>query len=640
MLSAVEDTLKDQQHGPTPTAYFAALLALLGQSVQPSNGSGNEDLVLSVVYLLDLVLPYVPSVLLRQKFSQVLMSVAPVLADSDIEASLIKSTIGCIESLLIAQNAAAWALPQTEITPRRALARLLLLISDQRPKVRKRAQDAITRVLKTPPSPSLDHPAADMCAETAMRNLCDITLANGNCKRNDRGRSHNEQLHFELIHALRAVKTIAAASGAWPSKKIEPLCKVLLNISKSTNEYLIIAAFEIFEIIFTGLADDYSSTNLPKLMAAITELRPSQRDSQTIPPWIAVVSRAYDISAQSYPDDTFCRLPEIFEMIAGFLASSSQNVRVSASECLISLLTNCIPNRIILEPSLHEEKIFDQLAQLGTSLLSTTYQAGWIEVFKVISTIFQTFKWRSLVRMSEVIKIVGELRIADSFQGKKEADGVLGNAVKAMGPEAVLDILPLNLATLRLGQTGRAWLLPILRDHVVNTNLAHFSLEFLPLSEATFQKVIDNEPYEKTMEIKIFETLIQQIWSLLPGYCNLPLDLTTAFDKRFAELLANLLYKNVSLRPDVCKALQMLVDSNKEIITTEAPEEDILLHGRITKDVAQQNLNHLSKIAENLLAVLFNVYSETLPQFRGYILQSIDAYLSLTTEQVLAIGFH
>lgn len=593
-----------------------------------------------MVYLLDLVMTYVPALLLRQKFSQILISIAPVLTNSDIEAPLIKSSIGCIESLLIAQNSAAWMLPQTEVTPRRALARLLLLASDQRPKVRKRAQDAIMRVLKSPPpSPSLDHPAADMCAEAAMRNLCDITSANGNYIRKDKDPSHDEQLHLELIHALRAARTIAVASGGWPSKKIEPLCRVLLNISRSTNEYLVIAAFEIFEIIFAGMADDFSSRKLPRLMEAIIELRPSHSDSQLLPPWIALISRGYDISAQTYPEDTFCKLPEIFGMIARFLASSSQNIRVSTSECLIALLTNCIPNRIILEPSIYDEKIFDKLARLGASLLSTRYQAGWIEVFKVLSTIFQTLKWRSLIRMNEVISIVGELRKADSFQGKKEADGVLGKAVEAIGPKSVLDILPLNLAKPRLGQTGRAWLLPILRDHIVNTNLAHFSLEFVPLSEAMFQKVIENKSDEKTMEIKIFETLIQQIWALLPGYCNLPLDLTTAFDASFAELLANFLYKSVELRPNICKALQMLVVSNKEILTSEASEEDLLVQGRVTKAVAQQNLAHLSKFAENLLAVLFNVYSETLPQFRGYILQSIDAYLSLTPEQVLAFGF-
>jgi len=152
-----------------------------------------------------------------------------------------------------------------------------------------------------------------------------------------------------------------------------------------------------------------------------------------------------------------------------------------------------------------------------------------------------------------------------------------------MGPESILGILPLNLVKRLPGQSGRAWLLPILRDHVLNTNLAHFRSEFVPLSEAMYQKVIDNGSSEKTMEIKIFETIIQQIWALLPGYCNLPRDLTQAFDQSFAELLANLLYKQTELRADVCRALQTLVESNQEIIALETPEKDLLLRARMTK---------------------------------------------------------
>lgn len=634
VLSAVEDTLGDQQCDSTPTAYFAALLALLGQSISPSSGIVNKELATSVVYLLDLVTPYVPAPLLRTKFSQILTSIAPVLTNHEIEAPLIRSSIGCLESLLVAQDTAAWTLSQTQVSPRRALAGLLVLASDHRPKVRKRTQDAITHVLKSPPpSPSLDHPAADMCAETAMRSLNDVLTANGKKKKKGKGQAQEDHHQPGLMHALQAVKTIAAASGGWPSKKIESLCQILMNISKSNNDYLTMAAFEVFEIMFQGMADEFSSSKLPRLMEAITELRPSQNDSQLLPPWIAVVSRGYDVSAQIDPEDTFLKLPDIFEMISGFLTSSSHNIRMSASECLISFLVNCIPEKVILEPSIFDEKTLDKVAELGTSLLSARYQAAWMEVFSVISALFETLKWRSTLRMNETVSVVGELRSNDSFQGKKQADAVLGKAIEAIGPEAVLVILPLNLAKPRTDQPGRAWLLPILRDHVLNTDLAHFKSEFVPLSEVMFQRVIENGSNEKTMEIKIFETLVQQIWAVLPGYCNLPLDLTTAFDQSFAELLSNLLYKQTELRSNICKALQVLVESNQEILHTRAAEEP--LQRRITKETARENIRHLSKFSGNLLAVLFNVYSETLPQHRGFILQCINAYLSITPEQVL-----
>ena len=642
VLSAIEETLKDQSLGTTPTGYFAALLALLSQSTSTSNGKVNKELATSVAYLLDLVAPYVPPQILRSKFGQILTSLAPVLSQSDLEAPLIRSSIGCLESLLIAQDGAAWALPQLQIGPRKAVAGLLVLASDHRPKVRKRAQDALGHVLQNPPpSPSLDHPALDMCAETALQNVKDIASLNGKTKR--KGKDHKSEEHQPAtIHALQLTKTIASAPGGWPSKKIESLCEVLMQISKGQNEFLTMMAFEIFEVVFAGMADEVSSVKLPSLLESLTALRPNENDSQLLPPWIAVISRGYDVSAQVSPEETFQKLPNVFELLCGFLTSSSHNIRISASECLISFLVNCVPPAVILEPSVYDEKTLEKLSKAGFSLLSVKYQTAWMEVFTVLSAMFSAFKWRSVGLMDETVKTIGDLRANESFTGKKEADAILGDAVAAMGPEAVLNLLPLNLAKPVKGQPGRAWLLPIFRDHIQTANLMHFKTEFVPLSEVMFQRVLDHGSVDKTMEIKIFETIVHQIWALLPGYCTAPLGLATAFDKSFGEMLGNLLYSQTELRADICRALQTLVESNQAILSSEASEQDLLLNQRLTKVDAQKSLDHLASFAGSLLAVLFNVYSETLPQFRGYILQCINSYLSITPEKVrlhLTISF-
>ena len=249
---------------------------------------------------------------------------------------------------------------------------------------------------------------------------------------------------------------------------------------------------------------------------------------------------------------------------------------------------------------------------------------------------FEAFKWRSSPYLVNIVSTIGELRGNDSFQGKKEADEVLGRAVYAIGPAEILRILPLNIIEQKAGQPGRVWLLPILRDNASNTELAHFRSEMVPLSEALYQRVLEFGQAEKTVEVKIFETIIQQIWSILPGYCELPLDLETAFDQGFAELLSNVLYKQTELRVDVCRALQNLVESNQAIIEvdTGAEGENLVLQRRISKAAAKKNLAHLSGFASNLLAVLFNVYSQTLPHYRGFILQCVNSYLSITPEKV------
>lgn len=637
VLSAVDDTLKSQKAEPTPTAYFAALLSLIGQWISSEKGIANKDLAYAVVYLLDLVTPHVPAPLLRSKFSQILKSLSPALTHADAEAPIVRSSIGCLESLLVVQDAQGWALPASEATPRRAVAGLLALANDPRPKVRKRSQDAIANVLKNaPPSPSLDHPAADMCAETALKSLREEAEKSGKIKRS-RATRDNQQREPQLIHTLQLVKTIASAANGWPAKKIDSLCELLLSISKSSHEYLVMAAFEVFEVIFAGIAGEVSSAKLPRLLEIIGELQPSRDDSQLLPPWIAVLSRGYDVAAQIEPEDTFEKLPDLFVQISQFLASSSHNIRISASECLISFVSTCVPESVITNPSIMDEKVLGRLGKVINDLLSVKYQSAWMEVFNVVATVLDILKWQSNPVMISTVKTIGDLRSNDAFAGKKEADAVIARAISAMGPDSVLEVLPLNLMRTKPGEPGRAWLLPLMRDAVKDTRLAHFRTELVPLSETMFQRVLDHGQGEKTMEVKIFETVVQQIWATLPGYCKSPLDLQDAFDQSFAEMLSNLLYQQPQLRADICRGLQNLVDSNQAVV--DAQDEAQISESRLTLETAKANIVYLAGFANNLLAILFNIYGQTLPQYRGLLLQCINAYLSIIPAQELMETF-
>lgn len=498
------------------------MISLLGQFISTSKGIVNKDVATAVVYLLDLITPHVPVPLLRSKFSEILQNLATVLTHPQADAPILRPSIGCLESLLLCQDGAAWAQSQSQISPRRAVAGLLTMATDHRPKVRKRAREALAKVLQNgPPSPSLDHPAAIMCAETALQTLKDGVEAT---KKLTKGHKEHQTNAPNLIHTLQLIKTIAWASGGWPSQKIDSLCETLLNITKSSYEYLTMASFDVFEAMFNGMASEVSSAKLPHLLEVMADLQPSENDSQLLPPWIAVVSRGYDISSQVMPDGTFQMLPDIFNKIARFMSSMSHNIRVSAADCLISFWVNCVPASVVVNPSVYDEKILEKLAQSVLDLFSLKYQSAWVDTFRVLGATFDTLHWRATSLLSQTVKIIGELRTSDSFTGKKEADAVLSKAIRAMGPEAILKILPLNLAT-RTEEPGRVWLLPIMRDSISNTNLAHFKADLVPLSEKLYQKVIEHGDGEKTMEIKIYETIVNQIWSTFPGYCDLPIDL-------------------------------------------------------------------------------------------------------------------
>ncbi|KAF3914423.1 hypothetical protein ABW21_db0209367 [Orbilia brochopaga] len=613
VLNALEASLREEDPNatPTPTAYFSALLSVLHQYIT-NEAIVNQSLAAAVVYLLDTVTPFAPEALLRAKFSQILSYLAPAITHQDAEAPLLKSSIGCLETLLIAQDAVAWNIPHIQVGPKRAVSGLLNLALDPRPKVRKRALEAIKKILENPPpTPSLDHPATELCAEKSLTTLVEFA------KQAPRHGQHDPK----TIHALQLVRAVSMASG-WPSKRIEPLCEVLLTIARSSNELMTISALDVFEVTFESLKDEMVSAKLPKLLEAISELQPSQNDSQLLPPWLTVIAQGYGVAAEIQPEDTFEQLPELFATICTFLESPAYNIRTSASQCLIALTATCIPSSILFKITKAQDAILRKISATVTGLLNVRYQGAWREVFDVYKHLFEKLRWKASIYLLDVVKAVGELRATDGFTGKKEADEVLIAAIRACGPEDVLKVLPLNLLHSSPDAPGRAWLLPILRDGVQNTSLGHFKRELVPIFKALFEKVqaVSASGKEKTMEVKIFETVINQIWSIFPGYCDLPLDLEEAFDQELAELLANVLYSHVELRVSIC-------------------QEEILLQSRVTKAEAKRNIEHLANFSTNMLLVLFNIYNETLPQYRAYILNCADAYLSITKEAEIASTF-
>src|ERR1700733_900203 len=283
VLSSIEETLGEQNTKFTPTAYFAALLALLRQTVSNTSGENVSELAVSTVYLLDIVSPYVPTALLRSQFNQIISILSPLISDTEAGGLLLRSSIGCLESLLLAQDAATWALPQNQGGPRNTVLQLLVLAADARPKIRKRSQEALAKVLQHRPQlPASDHPVADLCAVFALSAV--TTAVEGSNQRGKNKNRLNADNSADVIHNLQLTKTIAAAAKGWPSKKIEPLCEVLLSISRSPNEYLVMTAFEVFEVILQGLAEDFAASKLPRLLDALEALKPAKTDSQLIPP--------------------------------------------------------------------------------------------------------------------------------------------------------------------------------------------------------------------------------------------------------------------------------------------------------------------------------------------------------------------
>ncbi|CDF90919.1 ZYBA0S09-00694g1_1 [Zygosaccharomyces bailii CLIB 213] len=654
VLSAVEENLAGTSGKATsPVHYTVALISLLDQASDPETRAVTDlQLATSACYLLDISLRFTPTPLLRERFAELLTKVAPCITDENAEAPLIRAAIGCLEMLLINQHAQSWANTEDlNITPRRGLNGLLELSLDPRPKVRKRSQEAVYAVLAhAAPGSAAGRVISTTIVAFILKELSSgLQEASSFAKKKKQG-LENDDLHARIMHTLRLTSTILS-TGQWPTFQTEQLCDLLLEVTKSSDQYLVSATFECFENLFKSLADssdtsDLAEGNSLKVLDIILSLKPSSTDIHLAGSWIAVIVKGMSAYAARKPLQSLLKVPELFRVMSHFLSSESPEVYISASHCLIAILSETISDKLLLYPPAVDGTTFEavdetisELAEIFTEFLSVRYSHCARDILKVLAAAFRKLRYRANPDFIKPLEIVGEWRTnEESFlEFRNEAESVIGASIASMGTDVVLSCLPLNLDNPSVERPGRAWLLPLIRDNTRNTKLSTFIKVLAPISqlyESKFEALAKD-----SVQLKIFQTVVDQIWSTLPHFCELPTDLRTSFTSDFASDLSSMMYAKVESRTTICNALKVLVESN--LLHVEgALAEDFMLQQQLPMSEAKKNLEWLSTMASNLLAVLFNVYTQTASNARAFILETIEAYLKVTSEVDLEKTFN
>lgn len=624
ILAAVEDNIAEQNNARTPVAYFVSFLALLEQAVVDDE-IADAGVAAASAYMLDLVLPAVPPALLREKFAAVLTKLAPVFLAAGAEALIVRSAIGAFELLLLAQDTALWLAPG-QVSPQRALVGIMELALDPRPKVRKRAQEAVRTVLANPPpGPSATHVALPVCADLALLQM-------------ERLRADKSKQTL-LIHALQLVAAITL-SNAWPAGKFDTLCDALLAVSRTLDQYLVAAAFAAFDGLFLAMAHDVDAERFAKVLLIIFDLRPNTDDTHLAAAWLAVVASGVQLFGEVLPVQNLHRFPTYIAAVSECLAAESSDIYLSAGQCLMAIVSEGFPDSFLVSDDAEISALVDRtIAYIGThierDLLAIKYQHATKEVLEWAAACIAKFRNRASPFLG-VLEAAGQWRTneLEAFPHNKQAEDVIAAGVAALGPEAVLARLPLNFAG-SLGP-GRAWMLPLLRDNVRNASLAFFQRELVPVAAFFAEKAAAAQ--QDSVHSKIFATLADQTWALLPPFCDLPRDLPEAFTDDFAAGLADRMYADVALRVTVCHALRLLVESNVAY-AGGALADDPVMQKQFAVEQATENIALLALKAANLLLVLFNIFSSTAPELRGFVLETIDAYLGIVPKDALSATF-
>ncbi|SCU77963.1 LAFA_0A04192g1_1 [Lachancea sp. 'fantastica'] len=658
ILSAVEENMAEQKTEQAATKnvvnYSVSLLAVLSQAVDPETHEIREaQIATSATYLLDIMFKYVPGKLLRSKFAEILTQIAPCITDENASAPLIRPAIGCLESLLVAQDSQAWNNTQNlSIAPSRGLNGLLELSLDPRPKVRKRAQDAVSIIMANPPaSPSAEHVAAPMVAEYTINALAAaVKEASSASNKKIRAQGGLSEINSKSIHILKLIKAVVT-SKQWPVARFDVLCDLLLEISRSADQYLVSSSFQCFEALFeaigesainSGLAED----NFTRVMKIILSLKPSNTDTHLATAWMAVVSKGMTVFGSHKPVETLESLPEILKIMSHYLSSEISEIYQGACRCIESIVTEAVSDDVLLLPPLVDESVYEKvdetisfLSDMFVDFLSIKYAHCAQQVLGVLTVALKKLGSRCNPDFLAPIEIIGGWRSSEDrfLELRTEIETAIGVGISAVGPDVILGCLPLNLMNATNENPGRASLLPLIRDYTSNSHLSFFVKELMPLITAFEDRV--NTLSAESLQGKVFETVISQLWSTLPNFCDLPVDVRDSFSDEFASNLSSLLYGKVELRPVICHSLKNLVQTNYEY-ASGLQERTKMVQQQFPISEAQRNVEYLGTKASNLLAVLFNVYTQTAANARGYILDTIAAVIRITPAQELVKTFN
>lgn len=589
ILATVTETIKEKSGTESETEYFAILVTLLETTEK-------EETLAAIAYLLSMVIKKLPEEVKKIKFAEIshVFTSTIVSHREKTNGYLLISLIRCLCELIKSQEKHVMKLvPTLEVYQV-----LLDLTLDSKPKIRRAAHRSIVSILKASKivyENSEHHVLAPKTAEFCIRKIKDTSTDN-----------INDALH--MINLMKDIITIL------PAGALEECCITALRAMSIGNALLINGSLSVFLQLFSSsspLRELKPDLNI-KLINNLHVKCPSYTDSQLLTLWINVMKEGY-LSLYSL-DKTKClgMLATFFNStLPCFIQSDSKIVHINLATALQQIIQS------ILSPSLFEldGKVLSNIMDDFEKGLSFKYQNAWGYICNIIGTLMEHIGKQAPNLVSRFIEILKNLREGYNTKFLGDIDSALSKAIKFIGPEVILSIVPIQQDLLGSTQFAHDWLLPLLRDNIEKSELGIFKKHFVPLANAIEIKMKKMEKEKKAKLVKLYSAIYNQIWSLLPSFCRKPTDIGL-FNIEFAKLINKKIMENANIRGHCLAAL-------RNLITTTSEKE----------------LGTIKSFAKRYLASFFQLYTN--PDINGSgtedgarIYETARVYLTITNEEV------
>lgn len=638
VLGTMSQELKDQNIPLTPVAYFGAACSSLDRLSSEPDPAGH--VIESFMTILSLVLPKISPAILKKKgdFTSVLL--LRVLRSSSVTAGSVVSGLKCVSQLLITRDPANWS-DLSQLYPL-----LLVYMTDSRSKVRRQSHHCIREVLQSfQGTPSLA-PASEGIMNTFEKFLL---LAGGSNANPNEG--HGGAL--EVLHVLDALKECLPLMSMKYLTSVLKYFKTLLELRQQlvtrriTDSLNAVCLHQNADVPAEALLDLLCS------LAYSVSLNESSADAMTFTARLLNVGikRIHDLNRQI----CVVKLPMVFNALKDILASEYEEAIFAATETLKGLIDTCIDESLIMQgvnqirnTNLDERKsgptVIEKICSTIENLLDYRYSAVWDMALQVVSAIFDKLGAYSSYLMRGTLKNLSDMQhlSEEDFPYRKQLHECVGSALGAMGPETFLSLLPLKLEANDLSEAN-VWLFPILKQYTVGARLNFFTEVILGMVGIIRQKARKLEMEGRIFSSRSADALVYSLWSLLPSFCNYPLDTAESF-KDLEKSLCAALQEQRDIRGIICSSLQILIKQNKEI----AEGKDVLSSvdastamqcalSHYTPQVATGNLQVLRLYSRELLSVLSGIFMESEKDYGGCLQSLIGEFASIAEKKVTKI---
>ncbi|CAK1589953.1 unnamed protein product [Parnassius mnemosyne] len=602
VLAAVTEVIKEQGGKETTTEYFAALMQTL-------KASEDDSSLVATLSLLSMGIKSVPQAVLRKQFSDsasIFIELLEKNAQSD-NGTLLRSAIGCLSVLLRAQEYALWG----DSSTMKVFDSVLAFSLHSKPKVRKAAQHAVTAILRGScfMLPSEDekakvpklHPASNRVAEYCLSQIKPEALLSG---------------HRSVLHILTMLRDVLSV---FSKDYIKTICEAILSLMTHNNIYIKTCCMHTLHALFSSPREtsNLTSTLAAQLSRALLAARPAATDTGQSLAWAAVLQQALCCLARL--DLNLCISnvsPFVNICVTELWLSDVADINSASTNALKAILLDCVKLAIESEECLtkHKTHIDSIFKTIGTGL-DNPFNQAIKHVIMTIAVCFEIGNEKLFHVLGPLLKKLNERRESHNFHHEKEAEYATGCAVKALGPEFVLRHIPL-----RDGEDinlERSWLLPVLREKIVNSNLKFFATEILEMATFCRRKSREFAQSNDTPRAHTYDLLCNQLWALLPSFCNSPKDIKESF-KAIARVLGNVLKDNPEFRQSIMQALRKLIACSVD---------------------NEGDKNELGRFAKNYLPILLNIYMSPAKGSmaegqRLAALETIQVYLTISDENV------